>query len=97
MAYESTILSIRADISDCKDEKKEVCFASSDLVRALDYAVSHGVKIINMSLGGDGRMGFIGHPNRAHAVEGRGNDARHQRAVTVGRDVRGVAAQNYVG
>ncbi|WP_244999546.1 S8 family peptidase [Brevundimonas nasdae] len=57
VAYESTILSIRADISDCKDEKKDVCFASSDLVRALDYAVSHGVKIINMSLGGDGRMG----------------------------------------
>nr|WP_314433805.1 S8 family peptidase [uncultured Brevundimonas sp.] len=57
VAYESTILSIRADISECKDEKKDVCFASSDLVRALDYAVQQRVKIINMSLGGDGRMG----------------------------------------
>nr|WP_316628907.1 S8 family peptidase [uncultured Brevundimonas sp.] len=57
VAYQSTILSIRADISDCKDKDDKVCFASSDLVRALDYAVTNGVKIINMSLGGDGRLG----------------------------------------
>ncbi|MCA0366537.1 MAG: S8 family serine peptidase [Proteobacteria bacterium] len=57
VAYQSTILSIRADISDCKDKDDKVCFTSSDLVRALDYAVANGVKIINMSLGGDGRLG----------------------------------------
>ncbi|QCQ97559.1 S8 family peptidase [Brevundimonas sp. SGAir0440] len=57
VAYNSTILSIRTDISDCTDKNTEVCFSSSDLVRALDYAVSNGVKIINMSLGGDGRLG----------------------------------------
>jgi subtilisin family serine protease len=57
VAYESTILSIRTDISDCTDENTDVCFSSSDLVRALDYAVANGVKIINMSLGGDGRLG----------------------------------------
>jgi len=57
VAYESTILSIRTDISDCEDEDDDVCFSSSDLVRALDFAVANGVKIINMSLGGDGRLG----------------------------------------
>nr|WP_292047270.1 S8 family peptidase [Brevundimonas sp. UBA5718] len=57
VAYQSTILSIRTDISDCKDKENKVCFTSSDLVRALDYAVANGVKIINMSLGGDGRLG----------------------------------------
>ncbi len=57
VAYQSTILSIRTDISDCTDENTDVCFSSSDLVRALDFAVANGVKIINMSLGGDGRLG----------------------------------------
>ena len=57
VAYQSTILSIRTDISDCEDKDDKVCFSSSDLVRALDYAVANGVKIINMSLGGDGRLG----------------------------------------
>ena len=56
VAYESTILSIRTDISDCEEKNTDVCFSSSDLVRALDYAVANGVKIINMSLGGDGRL-----------------------------------------
>ncbi|WAC60012.1 S8 family peptidase [Brevundimonas sp. SL130] len=57
VAYESTILSIRTDISECDDEDDDVCFSGSDLVRALDFAVANGVKIINMSLGGDGRLG----------------------------------------
>ncbi|MCC4293905.1 S8 family peptidase [Brevundimonas aurantiaca] len=57
VAYESTILSIRTDISDCEEKNTDVCFSSSDLVRALDYAVANGVKIINMSLGGDDRLG----------------------------------------
>jgi hypothetical protein len=56
VAYESTILSIRTDISDCEEKNTDVCFSSSDLVRALDYAVAKGVKIINMSLGGDDRL-----------------------------------------
>jgi len=57
VAYQSTILSIRADISDCQDLDEDFCFTSSDLAKALDYAVSQRVKIINMSLGGDGRLG----------------------------------------
>ncbi|GLK48742.1 hypothetical protein GCM10017620_17150 [Brevundimonas intermedia] len=57
VAYQSTILSIRTDIAECDDEDTDVCFSSSDLVRALDFAVANGVKIINMSLGGDGRLG----------------------------------------
>jgi len=57
VAYQSTILSIRADISECDDENTDVCFSSADLVRALDYATARGVRIINLSLGGDGTLG----------------------------------------
>jgi hypothetical protein len=57
VAYNSTILSIRADISDCNDPDRTVCFRSSDLTNALDYAVANGAKVINLSLGGDGTLG----------------------------------------
>src|SRR5690606_37993433 len=57
VAYESTILSIRADVSDCDDPDEDVCFRSSDLVRSIDYAVANGARIINLSLGGDGPLG----------------------------------------
>lgn len=57
VAYESTILSIRADVSDCSDPEDDVCFKSSDLVRALDYAVANGAKVINLSLGAEGPLG----------------------------------------
>ncbi|HST91895.1 MAG TPA: S8 family peptidase, partial [Brevundimonas sp.] len=57
VAYESTIVSIRADISDCKDPDDTVCFSSSDLVRAIDYAIANNVRIVNMSLGGESPLG----------------------------------------
>ncbi|MDP3655571.1 MAG: S8 family peptidase [Brevundimonas sp.] len=57
VAYEATIVSIRADVSDCTDPKDKVCFKSSDLTRAIDYAIAHNVPIINMSLGGETQMG----------------------------------------
>ena len=57
IAYNASILSIRADVSDCQKEDQKVCFKSTDLARSIDYAVSNGAKIINMSLGGEGMMG----------------------------------------
>lgn len=57
VAYNSTILSIRADVSDCTEPDRTTCFRSGDLARALDYAVANGAKVINLSLGGDGPLG----------------------------------------
>lgn len=57
VAYESTILSIRSDISDCDDPDDDICFLDSDLARAIDYAVANHVPVINMSVGGDGPLG----------------------------------------
>ncbi len=57
VAYQSTIVSIRSDISSCDKPGDTVCFASSDLVRAIDYAVANNVRVVNMSLGGDSPMG----------------------------------------
>ncbi|WP_369831624.1 S8 family peptidase, partial [Brevundimonas sp. MYb46] len=57
VAYNSTILSIRADVSDCEKPEDTVCFKGGDLARALDYAVQNGAKIINLSLGGEGPLG----------------------------------------
>ena len=48
VAYESTILSIRTDISDCEEKNTDVCFSSSDLVRALDLPV---VLVVGLRLG----------------------------------------------
>lgn len=56
VAYQSTILSIRSDISDC-EEGDDVCFSSPDLIRAIDYAIAQRVPVVNMSLGGEGPMG----------------------------------------
>lgn len=53
VAYNSTILSVRADISECTDPTDTVCFRSSDLARALDYAVANGARVINLSIGGE--------------------------------------------
>ena len=57
VAYESTVVSIRADISDCDEPDDDVCFQSSDLARAIDYAVANNVRVVNMSLGGEDRLG----------------------------------------
>lgn len=57
VAFNATIMSIRADVSDCTDPDDKICFRSSDLTRSLDYAVQNGARIINLSLGGEGRLG----------------------------------------
>ena len=57
VAYESTILSIRADVSDCTDPDDDECFRSSDLTRAIYFAIANNVQVVNMSLGGSGPMG----------------------------------------
>ncbi|CAN5207571.1 hypothetical protein BH09PSE1_BH09PSE1_07220 [soil metagenome] len=57
VAYNSTILSIRADISDCTDPDDTTCFRSTDLARAIDYAVANGAKVINLSIGGETPLG----------------------------------------
>jgi len=57
VAYNSTVLSVRADVSTCTDPDDDTCFKSSDLARAIDYAVANGARVINMSLGGDGTLG----------------------------------------
>lgn len=44
VAYEATILAVRADNGSNS-------FNTDDLARALDYAVAHGVKVVNFSLG----------------------------------------------
>ncbi|HCW49541.1 MAG TPA: peptidase S8, partial [Brevundimonas sp.] len=57
VAFNSTILSIRADVSDCTKPEDKICFKSSDLARALDYAVQNGARVINLSLGGESPLG----------------------------------------
>ena len=57
VAFNASIMSIRAEVSDCTDPEDDVCFKSSDLVRAIDYAVANGARIVNMSLGGEGPLG----------------------------------------
>lgn len=56
-AYEATIVSIRADTADCTDPEDDVCFSSSNLVRAIDYAIANNVRVVNMSLGGNTPLG----------------------------------------
>lgn len=68
VAYESTIVSIRTDVSDCTDPEDQVCFRSSDLVRAIDYAILHRIPVVNMSLGGSGPLGTAFEAALARAV-----------------------------
>lgn len=55
VAYDATVLSVRADSEgDCK---KECAFSARNLAKALDYAVSQKVRIIDLSLAGDEPLG----------------------------------------
>ncbi|HVL41743.1 MAG TPA: S8 family serine peptidase, partial [Brevundimonas sp.] len=53
------IVSIRTDTAgECDDDPEEdVCFSNANLIRAIDYAVAANVRVVNMSLGGEGPMG----------------------------------------
>ena len=58
VAYEAGILSIRADdAANATVECPDCVFGSADLARALDYAVSKGARVVNLSLGGDAPLG----------------------------------------
>lgn len=59
VAYEAKVLSIRADTHDsCADtaDDEGCSFSDSSIISAINYAVSNGAKIINMSLGGEGNI-----------------------------------------
>jgi hypothetical protein len=53
VAFDSRVLAVRAD-SSCTPR---CTFLYSDLAHALDYAVAHGARIINMSFGSPGTAG----------------------------------------
>jgi hypothetical protein len=56
IAFDAKVLAIRADRpGSCQETgtDKGCSFRDADVVRAIDYAVAHGAKVINLSLGGD--------------------------------------------
>nr|WP_172448422.1 S8 family peptidase [Caulobacter mirabilis] len=82
VAYGSTILSIRADDTVGSACGPDGCqFNDSDLARAIDYAVSNGAKVINLSLGGD-------------TPDGAAFEAALQRAVAAGVVVAAAAGND---
>ncbi|MCF8506831.1 MAG: S8 family serine peptidase [Caulobacter sp.] len=53
VAYQATILSIRADDSPGACPTDGCQFSDRELVTAIDYAIAHGARVINLSIGGD--------------------------------------------
>jgi len=53
VAYRSTILSIRADDTIGTSCGAECTFEDTDTAAGIEYAISHGARVINMSLGGN--------------------------------------------
>lgn len=56
VAFESTILAIRAETVDSCTSEEECSFSSVNLARAVDFAVASGARVINLSLGGEGAL-----------------------------------------
>jgi len=54
VAYEATVLALRADNSPGTCPASDGCaFGDRELTLAIDYAVANGARVVNMSLGGD--------------------------------------------
>ena len=54
IAFESTIMALRADRSEGCADGDDRCFFDGDIVAALDHARLNGARVVNISLGGDG-------------------------------------------
>jgi subtilisin family serine protease len=67
MAYDATVLSIRADSDGACT--KECAFSSLNLAKAVEYALSNHARIIDLSLAGDHRLGAQFEKALAHAAK----------------------------
>jgi len=83
VAYDATVLSVRADSDGAC--KKECAFSAHNLAKAVDYAVSKKVRIIDLSLAGDEPLGAKFEASLGKAVKSgavvimaAGNDGRQQ-------------------
>jgi subtilisin family serine protease len=67
VAFDSTVLSIRADNDGACD--KECSFSSLNLAKALEYALQNKARIIDLSLAGNHRLGDHFEKALAHAAK----------------------------
>ncbi len=85
VAYQATILSIRADsIGSCTSQTDSCSFDPEDLATGISYAVAHGARVINLSVGGPGGLGTDFETALQNAVQAgvvvaiaAGNDGGH--------------------
>ncbi|MCH7805715.1 MAG: S8 family serine peptidase [Proteobacteria bacterium] len=59
VSFEALIMAIRIDFGDTCNSDGDCIFFTSDIIRAINYAVAHGARVINLSLGGDGASGDL--------------------------------------